>query len=122
MKWNFRENLRNELDYQGIVVKELSARTGIPIATLDCYLGTRATVPSVEAAIKIAQALQVSVEYLVMGEKSGTEKTRNKPSREAYEIIRLIEGLNAEQCKAILKIVSAFRAKGSEKASSAVFP
>ena len=68
MDYNFRENLRNELNYQGVTVKELSTRTGIPIASLDCYLGTRATVPSVENAVKIAHELKVSVEYLVMGE------------------------------------------------------
>jgi len=48
----FRENLRNELNYQGITIKKLSSKTGIPIATLDCYLGARATVPSADAAVK----------------------------------------------------------------------
>jgi len=109
MSHNFKENLRNELDYQGITVKELSIRTGIPIPTLDCYLGTRATIPSVEAAVKIAQSLQVSVEYLVMGDTAGTGKPLGKPGREAREIIRWIENLNPEQCKAILKLVRVFK-------------
>jgi len=116
---NFRENLRSELNFQGVAIKELSARTGIPIATLDCYLGTRATVPSVEAAFKIAQALQVSIESLLIGEKASSESFNigkkaskeyhpKKTSREAREIIRWIESLNAEQCKAILKMISNF--------------
>ena len=108
MNCNFRENLRNELNYQGIVVKELSVRTGIPVATLDCYLGKRATVPSAESAVKIAQALHVSVEYLVMGEKSNMGKPPAKLSREAREIIRLIENLKPEQCDAILRLVNSF--------------
>ena len=66
---NFRDNLRSELNFQDITIKELSARTGIPIPSLDCYLGSRATMPSVDTAYKIAHALQVSVEYLLVGEK-----------------------------------------------------
>jgi transcriptional regulator with XRE-family HTH domain len=108
MGYNFRENLRNELDYQGVTVKELSSRTGIPIASLDCYLGTRSTVPSVDAAVKIAQSLKVSVEYLVIGENKNTDKLPNKPSREAQEIIRWLGSLNHEQCRAILKLLHSF--------------
>ena len=105
----FRENLRIELSYQGIMVKELSSRTGIPIATLDCYLGTRATVPSVEAAIKIARALQVSVEYLAIGENMTAETAQRIVSREAQDIIHWIKTLNSEQCKVILKLIRIFK-------------
>jgi len=106
---NFRENLRIELSYQGITIKELSARTGIPIATLGCYLGTRATVPSVDAAVKIAQALQVSVEQLVIGENVNEKMLSGKTSQEAQDIIRWIKSLNSEQCKAILKLIRTFK-------------
>jgi len=112
---NFRKNLRRELDYQGILVKELSVKTGIPIATLDCYLGTRATVPSVEAAIKIAKALQVSVEYLVIGDNSETKKTPPKHDRETQELIKVMEQLNPAQRKSILYLLQAFKVKASNK-------
>jgi len=108
MAGNFRENLRSELNFQGITIKELSARTGIPVATLDCYLGARATVPSVDAALKIAGALQVSVEYLVIGEEVRNKNSPQKNNREARDIIRWIERLNSEQCEAILKLISTF--------------
>ena len=106
---NFKENLRNELDYQGLTVKELGAKTGIPVATLDCYLGARATVPSVEAAFKIAQALQVSVEYLVIGDASSSEKAQKKHFREAQKLVQIIENLSHEQCKVILNLINAFK-------------
>jgi len=108
MNNTFRENLRAELDYQGVTVKELSARTGIPVATLDCYLGARATIPSVDTAIKIARALQVTVEYLVISEKEGAVSPSKKPSQEMRELIRKIENLDSEQCKAILNMISIF--------------
>ena len=108
MGGSFRENLRNELDYQGIIIKELSARTGIPVATLDCYLGTRATIPSVEAAVKIAKALQVSVEYLVTGENTNPIK-KKKCYREAKELVKQIENLNQEQSKVLIKLMTLFK-------------
>lgn len=64
----FRETLRAELDFQGIKVKELAAQTGISQRTLEGYLGARGSVPPADVAVKIAQILNVSVEYLVTGE------------------------------------------------------
>ncbi|GMO65477.1 MAG: hypothetical protein Ta2A_13550 [Treponemataceae bacterium] len=72
---NFRENLRDILDYQNLTVKELSAKTMISKATLDCYLGARSSLPTVDAAVKIASVLDVTVEYLVTGEQKNQEST-----------------------------------------------
>ena len=69
MKADFKINLRAELDYLGLTVKELSARTGIAKRTLDCYLGARASIPPADIAVKIANALGVTVEYLVTGQE-----------------------------------------------------
>jgi transcriptional regulator with XRE-family HTH domain len=70
---SFRENLRDELNYQDLTVKELSTKTMIPKATLDCYLGARSSLPTVDAAVKIAAVLGVTVEYLVTGEQKNDE-------------------------------------------------
>lgn len=66
----FKDNLRNELQFRGLTVKELSALSGIKKQTLDNYLSTHNSTPSAEAAVKIAQAVNVSVEYLVTGKNS----------------------------------------------------
>ena len=109
---NFRENLRNELNFQGLTIKELSARTGIPVASLDCYLGTRATIPSVDAAFKIAQALKVSIDYLVTGDTIiKTNPSKKKRSQEAQNLINLIDNLNPEQCRAIYNMISILKQK-----------
>jgi len=68
MDANFKTNLRAELDYRGITVKELSTKTNIPKGTLDCYLGVRASMPPADLAVRIANALEVTVEYLVTGQ------------------------------------------------------
>ncbi len=66
----FRERLRDELKYKNISLKELSFLTGIPKGTLDTYTNSRAQVPNAEIAVKIAKALDVSVEFLITGETS----------------------------------------------------
>ena len=67
MVMSFKENLKSELLYKSMMVKELCASTGISRHTLDNYLNTHNSIPNAEAAVKIAQALGVSVEYLVTG-------------------------------------------------------
>jgi transcriptional regulator with XRE-family HTH domain len=70
----FRENLKSELLYQDMLVKELAVKTGISRHTLDNYLNVRENMPTADIAVKIAKALGVTVEYLVTGEENQTEK------------------------------------------------
>lgn len=72
----FAENVKFEMDFQDIQMKELSIKTGISKNTLDKYLFGKKVQPGVENAVKIAIALGVSVEYLVFGDfKSGEKST-----------------------------------------------
>jgi len=66
----FRENLRAEMEYSGMLVKELSALSGINQHTLNNYLSNRRQIPSIEAGVKIARAIGVTAEYLVFGEET----------------------------------------------------
>ena len=67
----FRDNLKQELSFNGMLVKELAAITGVPKRALDTYLLTaNASMPPADTAVKIARALGVSVEYLVSGEEA----------------------------------------------------
>jgi len=66
----FKENLKSELNYKGMLVKELAQKTGISKHTLDNYLNVREIIPTLDIAIKIAKALNVSVEYLATGEET----------------------------------------------------
>jgi len=70
----FKESLKSELNYAGMMVKELSAITGIKRHTLDNYLNTHNSIPNAAAAVKIAQALGVTVEYLVIGKDQYDKK------------------------------------------------
>ena len=79
----FRENLKSELEYSGMLVKELAANSGVSKSSLDNYLNIRGQLPSVESGVKIAKVLGVSVEYLVTGKDNSkcTIQTLSKTSR-----------------------------------------
>lgn len=62
--------MRAEFDFQGLTVKELSARTGISPRTLEGYLSARGSIPPADIAVTISHALHVSVEYLVTGDST----------------------------------------------------
>ncbi len=92
---SFRENLRNELDFKGLTVKELSAKTGIIKGTLDNYLGVRASIPPADIAVKIADALNVSVEYLVTGKSKSNSDSYSENSCVNPEEKSLLKDLNS---------------------------
>jgi transcriptional regulator with XRE-family HTH domain len=98
----FRENLKAELVYQGILVKELSAKTGISKRTLDNYLREKGSMPPADYAVLIAKALNTSVEYLVTGETASISDPQLKKYLLLFSqlsktdqdfFIRLMEGL-----------------------------
>ena len=70
----FAENVRSELDFQDIQIKELASKTGISKNTLEKYLSGKKAQPGIENAIKIAQVLGVSVEYLANGKKPDSDE------------------------------------------------
>lgn len=73
----FKQMLRNEMEFQDIKVKELALRTGISQRTLEGYIGVRGSIPPADVAVKIAKALNVSVEYLVTGESLNKTNKKN---------------------------------------------
>jgi transcriptional regulator with XRE-family HTH domain len=77
----FAENLRSELDYQDLIVKQLAARAGVNIHTLNHYLSGKKSMPPADVAVRIAAALGVSVEYLVTGRNPERTAGEQGPAR-----------------------------------------
>ena len=109
----FRENLKLELTYQNLIVKELSVLTGISKHTLDNYLNLRERIPTADVAVKIAKALGVSVEYLVTGEESYPGISSLKP--EVWELIKDLKLLNKDDREMIYGIVRLYKNRQIEK-------
>ncbi|MDR0447971.1 MAG: helix-turn-helix domain-containing protein [Treponema sp.] len=112
----FRENLKEQLSFSGMYVKELAARSGIKKQTIDTYLNVNNCMPSADAAVAIAQALGVTVEFLVTGREL-RQKLAQVPveARIASEIIAQMEVKNRKMAVAVLKSIK--KQEDEEKAS-----
>jgi len=107
----FRENLKSELAYSGMVVKELVAKSGVSKHSLDNYLNARGQMPSVEVGVKLAKALGVSVEYLVTGEETKEIGERQKVNKHVRLITKLAEQLDEEEGKFIIDFINWYKSR-----------
>ena len=92
-----------ELDYLGKNRTFLANKCGFSLTNIGLGI-KRGSTPSADTAVKIANELGVSVEYLVTGEeKSESEKTKNnaKLYRKYHELISDCEKLTEKERKAV---------------------
>jgi transcriptional regulator with XRE-family HTH domain len=113
----FKENLKSELQYTGILVKELSAITGIKKHTLDNYLNTHNSMPNVETGVKIARALGVTAEYLVNGKEGKPVKIHPPLPPDMQFLVTLAEKLSHKNRRLALKLVKALKEQEDEEKS-----
>ena len=101
---SFKENLKEQLNFSGMYVKELAALSGVKKQTIDSYLNVHGCMPSADAAVAIAQALGVTVEYLVTGKES-SQKIVKYPieAKIVAEIIAQMDKKNRKMAVAIIK-------------------
>ena len=98
---DFKERLREEIDYKGYLIKEIAAIAGVNNNTFLSYVDARGSLPNVETGVKIAKALGVSVEYLVTGEDS----THNPKYTEIQQIINDLSTLDENKIAIIKKMI-----------------
>jgi len=104
----FRENLKAELAYKDILVKELAVLSGVSRRTIDNYLREDSSMPSVDAALRIAEALGVTVEYLFTGREQ--QERRNPPLvPDPRVILKSLESLNMRDRKIVLSVIKALK-------------
>lgn len=108
---SFKDRLIDELNYQGISKKEFAERIGISSGTLGMYL-YRGSIPAADIALKMALALNVSAEYLVLGMENGKMAPRvdSKSKWQKKEIMNIINSLTESQMEHFLSIAREFKA------------
>lgn len=113
---SFRKNLKESMKVCNVTTKELSVKTGINENTISSYLKNDGAQPTAEKAVKIAEALNTSVEFLVTGfEKSKMDATFEVNHVRKYdEIINSFEKLPPEAQKPIERLVSDISKKFSK--------
>ena len=63
----FAINIKSECLYQNITLKDLAKKTGISYTTILSYTKGAGSLPRIDYALRIANALDVSMEYLLTG-------------------------------------------------------
>ena len=102
----FRENLKQELNFNGMLVKELAAASGVRKRALDTYLlSENASMPPADTAVNIAKALGVSVEYLVTGNE------RNEMPSDIRRINKKLLQLESKDRRVVSVLVNALLEK-----------
>ena len=111
---SFRDNLRETLEFVDMEQKELAAKTGISLKTIENYVKKESSIPSADKAVLIAQALGVSVEYLISGKK--LEKTDILAIQPKYkEVIEVVSKLNKYNFDVIVSIAKTLLDLQAEK-------
>jgi len=111
----FRNTLREELDYQGMTVKELSAKANVAKGALDSYLGKQASMPPADSAVRIATALGVTVEYLVNGNDKNSEKATHFISSPMERLmLQIFDELQPEDQKLAFDLVKLIKKNKDE--------
>jgi transcriptional regulator with XRE-family HTH domain len=87
----FTERLRSEIEYAGISQKELAERAGIKKRAFDMYVGLQESMPPADVAVRLAQELGISVEYLVTGKEPDESSSMPADERTLLEIFKKLD-------------------------------
>jgi transcriptional regulator with XRE-family HTH domain len=101
---SFKENLKSELEYQGMLIKELAFKAGVNKRSIENYLGVRDSIPSAEVAVSIGRALGVSVEYLVTGQDAQFDGLSCSFSPKTRTLLRISSQLKDKDLDIILNL------------------
>ena len=92
---DFRDRLREQIDFLGLLDKEVAARAGISKRAIDSYVGSRG----------------VSVEYLITGKNnvpneilSPINKNENPTQKEEQKLLRTFTELSQKDKKTVIAL------------------
>ena len=105
----FKENLKAELSYSGMLVKELADQAGVNKHSIDNYLCVRGRMPAADVAVRIARVLGVTVEYLITGRETIPKKNMTQFSPDVRRMANIAEKLKPENRKIILALIETLK-------------
>lgn len=98
---NFRDRLREEIEYSGLLDKEVAERADITKRAIDSYVGARGCMPSADVAVRLARVLKCSVEYLVTGRDTRQHHLDTKTRR----VVQLFSKLEPGDQDSLLQLM-----------------
>ncbi len=97
---SFWKNVENELEYQNISRKQLAKQASFAVSGISLGI-TNDSVPSADVAVRIANVLNVSVEYLVTG-KNEQKKEITPSINQLYSNILKLDTYDLETVRQLV--------------------
>ena len=97
---DFWKRVEEELEFQGKSKKELAILTDIKEQTLHKAF-ERGSTPSAETALKIAKALNVSIEFLITGKEPSEASENQRLDPQIKQLITKLNHFTPKQKKVI---------------------
>ena len=101
--------MREAIEYSGLEQKELANKTNMSLRNIENYLRKDASMPSADKAVRLAQALGVTVEYLVNGNALSDESKLSFFPPELRTMIKLGGSLSKKNLKLALVILKTLK-------------
>ncbi len=111
---SFNENLKEAMYCKNITTIQLAALTDINSGTISNYLKTKGSMPPADKALKLAKALDISVDFLVNGFDTKTESSISQKSPfpiEVFKIAQKMNGLEKDELSVIASMVDLLQNK-----------
>ena len=113
-RMSFNENLKEAMFCKNLTTIQLAALTDINSGTISNYLKTKGSMPPADKALKLAKALDVSVDFLVNGFDSKMESSIQQKSPfsiEVFKIAQNMSGLEKDELATIKSMVDILNKK-----------
>jgi transcriptional regulator with XRE-family HTH domain len=99
---SFTKRLREEIEFSGLLHKEIAEKANIKKRAFDMYVGAQGSIPPADIAVRIAKVLGVTVEYLVTGEDRHAEGPLHP---EARRLLKLFATLDARDQETVMSLI-----------------
>lgn len=91
---SFNENLKEAMYCKNLTTEQLASLTEINSGTISNYLKTKGSMPPADKALKLAKALDVSVDFLVNGFDSKTESSIQQKSPFSIDVFKIAQKMD----------------------------
>lgn len=106
----FKDRLKVLLKEKGYTAKNLGDMTEIGHRTIEGWLGSKNIMPRADSAVKVAQVLNTSVEYLV----TGIDPNTKDPSALKRNFYNWVDSMSEEELKGIVNLFEVFDGIGKQ--------
>lgn len=105
----FKKNLQLIMEQNNLSQNQLSLLTDIPASSISSWLGSRESLPNIEAVVKIADCFNCSIDYLVGRETEEgviVVNANDTYTSEEQNLIKQFRKLSKRQQISVLGIIS----------------